>query len=144
MALSGSIERSAVGEGIAVIDRRIVERLRETDEELRARLRREALSNSGVPHFVDTRGPDLGLYTVDGMVLGGLLPKGAGQGWAGSAPTRQADTQTTVSGVAKPPVQSEARPAPKPVPVSAPVPRGVAAYASHPGSAVGGAKDLKI
>lgn len=144
---AASLDRSAAGDVRAAINRRIIRRLRETDEELRAKLRREALSESGVPHFVDTRGPDLGLYTVDGTVVGGMLSPETGQVDARSNPTHvvtpipeESQRQPVASGTGtKAPgvAASEAR-----APASGASTRGAAAYSAS-SVGVGASRDLK-
>lgn len=145
-APSSTVGRSGAGEASAIINRRIVARLRETDEELRAKLRREALSNSGVPHFVDTRGPDLGLYTVDGTVVRGLLPKGAGQSAAAANPTRKftSDSGGPRSEEAKKASEPAVRQQPGPAPVLNTGNRGAEAYSPRPQASVGGTRDITI
>jgi hypothetical protein len=139
-------------ESLSAINRKIVERLRATDEELRSKIRKEAFSRSGAPHFVDVRGPDLGLYTVDGMVIGGYAGN-KGQGSAQSTPPQAvpengADVTLRETGKVAPVVRE---PASVPVAVKAvATPRATAAYApvkagqAVSAGAVGVSKDLKV
>lgn len=158
LAASGRLDAG----GSTQVERKVVERLRQTDAELRAKIRKEASATLGAPRFIDTRGPDLGLYTVDGMVLGGVTSRAyrmAEEFRAKSPQTKETQTEKTEvagyaaeagNGVVEPPV-SEAGPAvatvkPAP-PVAAATPRGVAAYAPRAGaspSALGSAKDFKV